>query len=95
MTSMKADEMASNVPEEFSAEIARLVERAEFEGVQLTGEGGLLPDMIKSAVEAALQGELTAHLGYERRAAGPRVREFAERVEPAEDGADRGWSCPD
>jgi putative transposase len=51
------------------AEVARLVERAEFDGVQLTGEGGLLPEMIKEAVEAALQGELTAHLGYERYAA--------------------------
>ena len=56
----------SRVSEELSAEVARLVERAEYEGVQLTGEGGLLPDMIKTAVEAALQGELTAHLGYER-----------------------------
>jgi putative transposase len=48
------------------AEVARLVEQAQFEGVQLTGEGGLLPDMIKQAVEAALQGEMSAHLGYER-----------------------------
>ncbi len=54
------------VPERMSAEVARLVEQAQFEGVQLTGEGGLLPAMIKTAVEAALQGELTAHLGYER-----------------------------
>ena len=51
------------------AEVARLVEQAQFEGLQLTGECGLLPDMIKQAVEAALQGELTAHLGYERYAA--------------------------
>ena len=55
-----------------SAEIARLVEQARYDGVQLTGEGGLLPDMIKSAVEAALQGEMTAHLGYERYAAAGR-----------------------
>jgi putative transposase len=52
--------------EGLKAEGARLVEQAQFEGVQLTGEGGLLPDMIKQAVEAALQGEMTAHLGYER-----------------------------
>jgi putative transposase len=51
------------------AEVARLVEQAQFEGLQLTGEGGLLPDMIKQAVEAALQGEMSAHLGYERYAA--------------------------
>ena len=54
------------VPEGLSAEVARLVEHAQFDGVQLTGDGGLLPDMIKQAVEAALQGEMTAHLGYER-----------------------------
>jgi len=56
----------TRVPAELSAEVARLVEQAQFDGVQLTGEGGLLPDMIKQAVEAALQGEMAAHLGYER-----------------------------
>jgi putative transposase len=55
----------TRVPAELSAEVTRLVEQAQFDGVQLTGEGGLLPDMIKQAVEAALQGEMTAHLGYE------------------------------
>jgi putative transposase len=57
------------LPEGLREEVARLVERAQYEGVQLTGNGGLLPDMIKTAVEAALQGEMTAHLGYERYAA--------------------------
>jgi putative transposase len=57
------------VPEQLSEQVARLVEQAQFDGIQLTGEGGLLPDMIKQAVEAALQGEMTAHLGYERYAA--------------------------
>lgn len=68
---VKADAVPSElpVPEGMKAEVARLVEQAQFEGVQLTGEGGLLPDMIKQAVEAALQGEMTAHLGYERYAA--------------------------
>jgi putative transposase len=53
-------------PAGLSEQVAQLVEQAQFEGIQLTGEGGLLPDMIKQAVEAALQGEMTAHLGYER-----------------------------
>ena len=68
---VKADAVPSGspVPEGMKAEVARLVEQAQFEGLQLTGEGGLLPDMIKQAVEAALQGEMTAHLGYERYAA--------------------------
>ena len=65
---MKADAVPSGppMPEALREEVARLVERAQYEGMQLTGEGGLLPDMIKTAVEAALQGEMTAHLGYER-----------------------------
>jgi putative transposase len=65
---VKASDVAG-VPAELSDQVAGLVERAQFDGVQLTGEGGLLPDMIKQAVEAALQGEMTAHLGYERYAA--------------------------
>ena len=56
----------SPVPEGMREEVARLVEQAQYEGIQLTGEGGLLPDMIKTAVEAALQGEMTGHLGYEK-----------------------------
>jgi DNA invertase Pin-like site-specific DNA recombinase len=68
---VKADAVPSgvSVPEGTRAEVARLVEQAQFDGVQLTGEGGLLLDMIKQAVEAALQGEMTGHLGYERYAA--------------------------
>lgn len=48
------------------AQVARIIEQAQAEGLQLTGEGGLLPDMIKQAVEAALGAEMTDHLGYER-----------------------------
>jgi putative transposase len=54
------------VPAAIREQVAQLVEQAESDGLQLTGEGGLLPDMIKQAVEAALQGEMSAHLGYER-----------------------------
>jgi deoxyhypusine synthase len=48
------------VPGEMRERVARLVEQAQVDGIQLTGEGGLLPDMIKQVVEAALQGEMTA-----------------------------------
>ena len=47
------------------ADIARLIEQAQAEGLQLTGPNGLLPQMIKQAVEAAAGVELTDHLGYE------------------------------
>lgn len=51
------------------AQVARIIEQAQAEGLQLTGAGGLLPDMIKQAVEAALHVEITDHLGYEKHAA--------------------------
>ena len=35
-------------------------------GIPLTGEGGLLKDMLKSALERGLDAELTEHVGYER-----------------------------
>ena len=34
--------------------------------LQLTGEGGFLPELVKRVLEAGLQAELTDHLGYER-----------------------------
>ncbi|MBY4574354.1 IS256 family transposase, partial [Gordonia paraffinivorans] len=34
--------------------------------VQITGEGGLIPGLIKLALERGLKAELTDHLGYEK-----------------------------
>jgi putative transposase len=36
------------------------------DGVQLTGEGGFLPELVRRVLEAGLQAELTDHLGYEK-----------------------------
>ncbi|WNI19483.1 IS256 family transposase [Actinacidiphila sp. ITFR-21] len=41
-----------------------LVDRARNEGLQLTGEGGLLQQLTKRVLESALEGEITGHLGY-------------------------------
>ena len=46
--------------------IRQLVDRARSEGLQLTGEGGLLARLTKRVVESALEGELDDHLGYEK-----------------------------
>jgi putative transposase len=54
--------------EGLDAEIAQIIDRAQAQGLQLTGDGGLLPGMIRQAVEAALSAEMTGHLGYERHA---------------------------
>jgi putative transposase len=47
------------------AQIARIIDQAQAGGLRLTGGGGLLPEMIKQAVEAALHAEMSDHLGYE------------------------------
>jgi putative transposase len=53
-------------PEGVDAElVGRLVEQVRAAGLQLTGEGGLLQQLTKRVIEAALDGEITDHLGYE------------------------------
>lgn len=52
-------------PEGVDAElVGRLVEQARAAGLQLTGEDGLLQQLTKRVIEAALDGEITDHLGY-------------------------------
>jgi hypothetical protein len=46
--------------------IAMLVDRARSDGLQLTGEGGLLQQLTKRVLESALEGEITDHLGYDK-----------------------------
>ena len=43
-----------------------LMDRVDEGSLQLTGEGGFLPEMIKAVLERGLQAELTDHLGYEK-----------------------------
>lgn len=35
-------------------------------GLQLTGEGGFLPEIVKAVLERGLQAELSDHLGYDK-----------------------------
>src|SRR3954464_4503231 len=57
----------ATTPEGVDAElVGRLVEQARAAGLQLTGEGGLLQHLTKRGIEAALDGEITDHLGYEK-----------------------------
>ncbi|MDX3425841.1 IS256 family transposase, partial [Streptomyces sp. ME02-6985-2c] len=46
--------------------IDELVSRAQAEGLQLTGEGGLLQQLTKRLLESALEDEITDHLGYDK-----------------------------
>ena len=44
---------------------AELVARARSEGVELTGENGLLTALVRQVLQTGLEVELTDHLGYE------------------------------
>jgi transposase-like protein len=46
--------------------VGQLVEQARAAGLQLTGDGGLLQQLTKRVIEAALDGEITDHLGYDK-----------------------------
>jgi putative transposase len=48
--------------------VGELVERARAGGLALTGQGGLLQQLTKVVLEAALDGEITDHLGYDKHA---------------------------
>ena len=50
-------ELAAAVPASDEQLVAMLVDRARSEGLQLTGEGGLLQQLTKRVLESALEGE--------------------------------------
>jgi putative transposase len=43
-----------------------VMDKVDAGGLALTGEGGLLPEMVKAVLEPGLAAELTDHLGYEK-----------------------------
>jgi hypothetical protein len=49
-----------------------LVARARSEGVESTGDSGLLTALVRQVLQAGLEVEMTDHLGYERHAAAGR-----------------------
>ncbi len=49
------------------AQLVRLLaERAQSGGISLAGEGGLLAQLTKLVLEADLEAEMSAHLGYDK-----------------------------
>jgi transposase-like protein len=60
VTPAAVDAMASLVDDE----VVRLTGRARAHGLRLVGDGGLLPQLTKRVLEAALESELDSHLGY-------------------------------
>lgn len=61
-------EPAQNVIEELqsSGALDALFAKIDSGEVQLTGDGGLVPGLIKAALERGLSAELSDHLGYEK-----------------------------
>ena len=51
--------------EDLSLLAEHLVDQARGDGIALTGEGGLLPQLIARVLETGLSVEMTEHLGYE------------------------------
>lgn len=49
-----------------SGKLDGLFDSIDAGGVQLTGKGGVVPALIRAALERGLQAELTDHLGYEK-----------------------------
>ncbi|MEU2131068.1 transposase, partial [Streptomyces sp. NPDC018352] len=68
VTEAKSAELSEAVPSKLADDrlIDELVGRAQAEGLQLTGEGGLLQQLTKRLLESALEGEITDHLGYDK-----------------------------
>ena len=62
-----SDEATNRLAKELedSSALAELFARIDSGEVELTGNGGLIPALIKTALERGLQAEITSHLGYE------------------------------
>ena len=44
----------------------RLIQSTSDRGIELTGQGGFLTELIKAVLERGMQAELTEHLGYDK-----------------------------
>ena len=64
LLAMPATEAAGEAAMRDWAEL--LVARARAEGVELTGEGGLLTGLVRQVLQTGLEVEMAEHLGYER-----------------------------
>ena len=66
MSAMPANGAADEAAMKDWAEL--LVARARSEGVELTGEDGLLTGLVRQVLQTGLEVEMAEHLGYERHA---------------------------
>jgi len=73
MTTMTRDDASERSVEQVAVDqlvdaglLDELMAQVDAGELQLTGEGGFLPGLIKAVLERGLQAELTGHLGYEK-----------------------------
>lgn len=69
---------------------AELLERARTQGVSLVGQGGLLQQVTRAVLQAALEAEMADHLGYQRGEAPPVGSGKSPQRIVGQDGAYRG-----
>ncbi len=64
----RADMPGSKAAAELAASGAldELFAKIDSGDIELTGDGGFIPGLIKATLERGLQAELTSHLGYEK-----------------------------
>ena len=74
-----------------SGALDSLFERIDKGDVELTGDGGLIPELVRAALERGLDAEMTSHPGY---ASGDREGKTASGSTNSRTGRDRshrGW----
>ena len=77
-------------PEEVERMAVReLVKAARARGDDLTGPDGLLKAITKQVIEAALEEEMTEHVGYDKHAAAGRNGDNWQERDPGQDGPER------
>jgi transposase-like protein len=64
-------ELVRAAPGSMRERAEELVTRAREDGIALTGEGGLLTDLMRHVLQTGLEVEMAEHLGYERGEAPP------------------------
>ena len=75
-----------------SGALDALFERLDAGEIEMTGSQGLLPALLKEALERGLAAELTEHLGYEKGQTSTRARSNTRRGTTKED-RDIGGGC--
>ena len=62
---LRGELVGASAPESMREWAEQLVARAREDGVALTGEGGLLTDLVRQVLQTGLEVEMAEHLGYE------------------------------